>query len=633
MAANQSSESQEELPSQKEAIAILHELARPWLKGKAKVEGKAPSKPGRKNEGLPSPVVSQSKHIAALFGNLADVLPDSLIVANQEGVIVLANTQTAEMFGYSREELLGARVEMLIPARFQRKHVDYRDEYFKVPRKRAMGEGGKKLFGLRKDGREFPVEISLNPVQMPDGLVVISTIRDISERVRLEARYRTLVEEIPAVTFMAALDESFRELTELYVSPQIEQLLGFSQAEWLEDPILWYRQLHPDDQVRWHQEFAHTIATGGPFRAEYRFMARDGRVVWVLGEAKVVRDDAGRPLFMQGIAFDISKMKEAEATLKAHQEDLERLVAEKTAKLQDTIEKLGHFNKYAGHELQKPLKHIVNEMTDPLHLTKGRRQAAVREMADWVLAKAQDALDRTEAMLRWARVEDRQAKRLVPNDCQNVFANACNMLKETIAQTGADITCGPLPTVMAAARSDRDKWPELVFLFENLINNALKYRSPDRTPRVRVDARRQGGEWLFCFKDNGIGIERKHFDGSVECQIFKMFDRLHPDHRIPGHGIGLAYCKRVVESLGGKIWVESAVGAGSTFFFTLPALANDPAIEPPPSPVGPVHSGPIPLRDPSPANLDAEPGRKQKKAGGRAKTRSKGVSRSERRRR
>jgi PAS domain S-box-containing protein len=97
------------------------------------------------------------------------------------------------------------------------------------------------------------------------------------ERLRkVEARFHTLVEQIPAVTFMAALDAGANEL---YVSPQIESLLGFSQKEWLEDPVLWHRQLHPDDRERWHQEFARTCAGGEHFRSEYRFLARDGRVV------------------------------------------------------------------------------------------------------------------------------------------------------------------------------------------------------------------------------------------------------------------------------------------------------------------------------------------------------------------
>src|SRR5204863_6291408 len=130
-----------------------------------------------------------------------------------------------------------------------------------------------------------------------------------------ELRYRTLIEQIPAVTFMAVLGEGENEV---YVSPHIQTLLGFSQQEWLEDPYHWYRQLHPDDRALWIAEFARGCRTGGPFRAECRFLARDGRIVWVRGEARLVKDERGRPLFLQGIAFDITESKRAEEILVAH---------------------------------------------------------------------------------------------------------------------------------------------------------------------------------------------------------------------------------------------------------------------------------------------------------------------------
>ncbi|HWO22004.1 MAG TPA: SpoIIE family protein phosphatase [Kofleriaceae bacterium] len=142
-----------------------------------------------------------------------------------------------------------------------------------------------------------------------------------------EARFRTLVEQIPAVTFMAVLGEGQNEV---YVSPHIEQLLGYTQAEWLEDPFLWYLRLHPDDRPLWNEEFARGCRTGGPFRAECRFLARDGREVWVLGEARLVRDALGRPLFLQGVAFDITDTKAAQRVLldqavrrARHEEELE----------------------------------------------------------------------------------------------------------------------------------------------------------------------------------------------------------------------------------------------------------------------------------------------------------------------
>lgn len=127
-----------------------------------------------------------------------------------------------------------------------------------------------------------------------------------------EARFRTLVEQIPAVTFMAVLGEGKNEI---YVSPHIEQMLGYSQKEWLEDPFLWYWRLHPEDRPMWNEEFARGCRSGGPFRAECRFMARDGHTVWVHGEARVVRDERGRPMFLQGVAFDITDAKRAQELL------------------------------------------------------------------------------------------------------------------------------------------------------------------------------------------------------------------------------------------------------------------------------------------------------------------------------
>ncbi len=128
----------------------------------------------------------------------------------------------------------------------------------------------------------------------------------------MEARYRALVEQIPAVVFMAYLDQG---IGEAYVSPQIESSLGFSQREWLEDPVRWYQQIHPDDKDRWSVEAAEMFRTGEPLRSAYRVMARDGRVIWFHCEAKIICDSGGRPWFFHGIGFDISDLKRTEAAL------------------------------------------------------------------------------------------------------------------------------------------------------------------------------------------------------------------------------------------------------------------------------------------------------------------------------
>jgi PAS domain S-box-containing protein len=301
----------EDLSGYGEALRALEELARSASPAPGDERPAAGPRPGGPNRPGMSPAdqgdVWQGSE--ETLGALLESLPDALVVVNRRGVIVLVNEQTERLFGYTRAELLGRPIEILVPEGIREEHVGYRDHYFDYPRRRPL-ESASELHGQRKDGSLFPVEISLSPVQTANGLLVSSIIRDVSRQKRDQAKFRTLIENIPAVTFIAPLDRSDPEL---YVSPQIEELLGFSQKEWLEDPILWHRQLHPEDRERWNGQFAPSCATAEPFRSVYRFLAKDERTVWVHGSASVVRDDHGSPAFLQGVAFDITAIKEAEA--------------------------------------------------------------------------------------------------------------------------------------------------------------------------------------------------------------------------------------------------------------------------------------------------------------------------------
>src|SRR5580692_12777926 len=136
--------------------------------------------------------------------------------------------------------------------------------------------------------------------------------REDDQAPNVEARYRVLLDQIPAVVFMAYLDQG---IGEAYVSPQIEATLGFSQSEWLEDPVRWYQQIHPDDKDRWSTDAASMFLSGTPLRSSYRVMARDGRVVWFQCEARLVRRDDGRPWFIHGVGFDITELKQAQEAL------------------------------------------------------------------------------------------------------------------------------------------------------------------------------------------------------------------------------------------------------------------------------------------------------------------------------
>jgi PAS domain S-box-containing protein len=159
----------------------------------------------------------------------------------------------------------------------------------------------------------------------------IKPVQDDEQLPDLSSRYRILVEQIPAIVFMAFLD---RGVSEAYVSPQIDNLLGFSQQEWLRDPVRWFQQIHPEDKARWSTEAAKMFLSGEPLRSVYRVIARDERIIWFHCEVRMVRHTDGRPWFLHGVAFDITELKQAEADLRQtnaalHQENAERKRAER----------------------------------------------------------------------------------------------------------------------------------------------------------------------------------------------------------------------------------------------------------------------------------------------------------------
>jgi PAS domain S-box-containing protein len=214
-----------------------------------------------------------------------------------------------------------------------------------------------------------------------------------------ELRYRALVEKVPAVTFMAALDQNAQEL---YISPQIQNLLGFTQEEWLADPILWYRQLHPDDRATWGTEFARTCATGVSFRSEYRLLARDGHTVWVHGECQIIADDQGQPRFLLGIAFDITDRKEAESKL----QEANRALMQTIQSERETHEALKQAQ-VALTELNQSLEQRVRERTAELQTAHARlvdmaRQAGMAEVASGVLHNVGNILNSVNVSVRMA---------------------------------------------------------------------------------------------------------------------------------------------------------------------------------------------------------------------------------------
>jgi PAS domain S-box-containing protein len=212
------------------------------------------------------------------------------------------------------------------------------------------------------------------------------------------SRYRILVEQIPAVVFMAFLDQG---ISEAYVSPQIEAMLGFTQAEWLNDPVRWFHQIHPDDKARWSVEAAETFLSGEPLVSDYRVLARDGHVVWFHCEVRMVRHPDGRPWFIHGVGFDITELKQAESALTQARDQLELRVHERTRELGEANAELQQevaVRQRAEADLREAHSELELRVTERTQELARANEILLAEVGE--RRRAEDALRQSENMLR-----------------------------------------------------------------------------------------------------------------------------------------------------------------------------------------------------------------------------------------
>ncbi|MGA2265128.1 MAG: ATP-binding protein [Phycisphaerae bacterium] len=262
----------------------------------------------------------------------------------------------------------------------------------------------------------------------------------------------------------------------------------------------------------------------------------------------------------------------AEAELDRHREHLEELVRQRTAALERTAGELKRSNKeleqfayIASHDLQEPLRMVSGFMERLQKRQNVSLDDKSREYIGFAVNGAQRMSHLVQDLLEYSRVQMRP-RQPAATDMKAVFEQAKTNCIVSIRESGAQVTCDDLPTI------EGDPVP-LVQLFQNLIGNAVKFRRPDVPPEVRVTARRDGDDWVFHVRDNGIGIPENQTE-----RIFQIFQRLHTQDKYPGTGMGLPICRKIVERHGGRIWVEAKQGHGSTFVFTLPAAgARRPA--------------------------------------------------------
>jgi PAS domain S-box-containing protein len=491
--------------------------------------------------------ISERRETEAKYRGLLEAAPDAMVVVNQDGEIVLLNLQAEKEFGYHRDELVGQKVKNIIPEGFAERLIADGTRTAAEALAQQIGTGIE-LSGRRKDGSDFPIEIMLSPLESAEGILVTAAIRDISVRkdaerrlAQMEGRYRGLLEAAPDAMVVV---NPRGEIVLLNV--QAEKQFGYHRDELLGQKV---KNIVPEG-------FAERLIADALRSTEDALAQQIGTGIELTGRRKNGSDfpieimlsplESAEGVLVTAAIRDISVRKKSE-------EHLVKTVGE----LKRSNDELQQFAYVASHDLQEPLRMVASYTQLLAKRYKGRLDAE----ADEFIAYAVDGSNRMQGLIRDLLAYSRagtNGKALREVSSEKALKEALSNLRVTIHESGALVTHDSLPAI----RSDDT---QLVQVFQNLVGNAIKYRSA-AVPQVHVSAaKNHSKEWIFCVRDNGLGIDPQYFE-----RIFVLFQRLHGREEFKGTGIGLTICKKIVERLGGRIWVESQPEKGSTFCFALP---------------------------------------------------------------
>ena len=462
-----------------------------------------------------------------------------------EGRFLRVNPRLCEMFGYTEEELRGRLVKDI-------SHPDDRDLADR-PRAQVMaGESDSARLEKRyvhKDGSLIwaSIAIALERDAAGKPLYAVSVLDDVTSRKHAEEALRQS-EDLFRKTFeLAASGVAHVSLDGVFlrVNRRLAEMFGYTEAELLGRSVKDIS--HPEDRdVTDPQRALIRAGERESLRFEKRYLAKDGRPVWVSLGVALVRNAAGTPQYEIAMFDDITERKDAEVALREAHEELKRSNSE-----------LEQFAYVASHDLQEPLR-MVSSYTQLLGRRYGEKfDADAKEFMAYIVDGATRMKQLIEDLLAYSRVGTK-GKDFKPADLDKSVRRAIGNLKAAIEESGASVTYDPMPVVPADEA-------QLAQLFQNLMGNALKFRAPSVQPRIHVGVKDLGEAFELTVRDNGIGIEPQYFE-----RIFMVFQRLHNKGEYSGTGIGLAIVKKVVERHGGHIRVESKLGEGSAFIFTLP---------------------------------------------------------------
>ncbi|SFP70273.1 PAS domain S-box-containing protein [Nitrosomonas cryotolerans] len=492
----------------------------------------------------------------ARFRGLVDSAPDAIVIADQCSRITLVNHRAEIWFGYSRDELLGQPIEQLVSEQFRAQYGQDQMQFFTEQRIRSS-KVDPTLYGLRKDGSEFPMEVDLSPLTIDQNVFVINIIRNISAhkqaektQQRIQARYQDLVNNLPVGVYRLILDDKgeFIEvnpaMVKIFEAESMEQLLTYGIGELYCDPA--DRRIFVDKMLR-----------NGQVNSEHlRLKTLNGREFHASITAVVKQGDAGER-YADGLIKDISVGIEHKRRLKELNEHL-RI---RSAELATINRELEAFSYSVSHDLRAPLRAmdgfsrlLLNEYGDRLD-DKGRdRLERIRAAAQRMAALIDDLLKLsrvTRTEVKWESV-----------DLTRLTQEVMETLREDEPERVVQFLIEPGLIVQGDARLLR-------VAITNLLSNAWKFTRYRSEALIEIGCNENEGINTYFIRDNGAGFDMAYAD-----KLFSAFQRLHDASTFPGTGVGLATVQRVISKHGGRIWAESVVDQGTTFYFILDEQEN-----------------------------------------------------------
>jgi PAS domain S-box-containing protein len=488
--------------------------------------------------------LSERKSAAELNVQLAamvETAEDAIVCKTLDGTVTSWNAGAQRLFGYTAEEMIGRPVLKLL-------RPDQREEETQILLRLSRGQRVESFetVRVRKDGSFVEVSVSISPIRDGHGRIIGASkiARDITERKKREAEIRRAQAQLRDQAEILELAQvTVRDMEGRIVQWNLgaERLYGFSKEEVLGRVS---QELFRTEFPQSPEQIEETLHRSGRWEGELVRYKQNGERLVVYTQWVLHRDPAGNPVRVLEIDTDITERTRAQKALEIRSLDLQQ------------------FAYIASHDLKTPLR-TISGFVELLQVNYSSQLDA--RGADWV-RRASEGAHRLETLidnlLLYSRLDSR-AEPFDPVDCRTVLTMALEGIEALICETDAVVTSGELPTVLGDLT-------QLVQLFQNLVGNGIKYRGAFR-PRIHISAKRQKGEWLFSVTDNGIGIDPEHHE-----RVFELFRRLHTQKAFPGDGIGLTLCRRIVGRHGGKIWLESELGKGSTFFFT---ISNEKEVE------------------------------------------------------